>query len=166
MVRPKSPETQKLRERAVQLLLSGRTQSEVAKILNRDIRTIQKWVALPEVKDLLESRTIERKALVQSDPVVLSLVEVRNQVNQILEYHQYQQSFSLQMGQIVEKALAVLLKALERLEESPDELNARLIPQLMKAVAGCSEAVSHSWERASGLEQLLGTLRDEPETTE
>lgn len=166
MPRPKSPETQKLRERAVELLLSGRTQSEVAKILNRDIRTVQKWLVLPEVKDLLELRGKQRKALVQSDPVVLSLVEVRNQVNQILEYHEYQQTFSLQMGQIVKKALAVLLKALERLEGSPDELNVRLIPQLMKAVAGCSEAVSHSWERASGLEQLLETLRDEPEIVE
>ena len=166
MVRPKSPETQKLRERAVELLLSGHTQAEVAKILGRDIRTIQKWVALPEVKVLLEARGKQRKALVQSDPVVLSVVDIRSQVQEILDYRDSQRSFAVEMGAVIQKATAILAKVVEQIEQNPEQVTARTLPQLMRAVADTAEKVSNAWARATGLDDLLEQIGNEPKAVE
>jgi hypothetical protein len=161
--RPKSPETQKLRERAVELLVSGRTQLEVAKILGRNLRTVQKWLSLPEFKDALEAKKQQRKALIQSDPVVLSVVEIRQQVEQILAYSESQKTFATEMGEVVFKSVRLLKAAVERLENNPDELTVRNIPAFIRAVCVASQTVSVAWSDASGLESLLEQVRaDEP----
>lgn len=166
MPRPKSPETQKLRERAVELIVAGRTQSEVAKILNRDVRTVQKWLSQPEVKDLLEGRGKQKKALVQSDPVVLNVVDIRSQVQEILDYRDSQHSFAVEMGAVIQKATAILAKAVERIEQNPEEVTARTLPQLLRAVADVAEKVSNSWARATGLDDLLEQVGNEPKAVE
>lgn len=67
MARPKCSETHKLKQQAVRLLANGCTQTEVASILRRNLRTIQKWVADPDFKQKLQEL---------KDKVQVSQVEV------------------------------------------------------------------------------------------
>jgi hypothetical protein len=65
------------------------------------------------------------------------------------------------MGLVVQKSTGILLKAVERLEQNPDEINARTLPQLMRAVTDASEKISNAWKNATGLDILLEKLGDE-----
>ena len=151
-------------EAVIRLLNAGKTQSEAAKTIGVNLRTVQRWVAEPEVKQRLAAAQREVKAIVASDPVVLTVTEVRAQVQEILDYRDSQRNFALQMGEVVQKATSILLKAVERIEENPDEVTARTIPQLMRAVTDAAEKVSSAWVRATGLDDVLEEIGSEPKT--
>lgn len=154
------PKQEKNIGKAIRLLHAGKSAKEVASLCGVSLRTVQRW-ALEREPDLqaLES---QEKALVASDPVVLSVTDIRAQVQEILDYRDSQRNFALEMGLVVQKATGVLLKAVERLEQNPDEMSTRTIPQLMRAVADASEKISNAWGRATGLDDLLERIGDEP----
>lgn len=150
----------KIVAKAIRLLHAGESPSQVAKACGVSSRTIQRWAA--EHGTELKALKSQQKAIVQSDPVVLSIVDVRQQVQEILSYRDSQRSFALEMGTVVQKATGVLLKAIEKLEEHPDEMSARNIPQLLRAVVDAADKVSNAWSRATGLDDLLEHITDEP----
>jgi transposase len=149
-------------DKAVRLLNSGKTQAETAKSLGISTRTIQRWLKQPEIGEKVAETRREIKAIAQSDPVVLSITDIRLQVEQIVSYRDTQRNFALEMGLVVQKATSILLQAVERLEQNPDEVSARTIPQLMKAITDAAEKVSLHWVRATGLDDLLEELGSEP----
>jgi hypothetical protein len=106
-------------------------------------------------------RKNEARAIAQIDPVVLGLVDIRTQVDQIMCYRDSQRNFALQMGVVVQRATKVLLRAVEKLELNPDDLNVRSIPPLMRTVADSSEKVSNAWARTTGLDDLLESIKDD-----
>lgn len=145
----------------VRFLSAGKTQAEAAAAAGINIRTVQRWIVDQEVKVKLEELQQQTDAIVNSDPVVLCVTQVRQQVNEILQYRESQRDFALQMGEVVQRATAVLLKAVQRLEANPDELNVRSLPPMMRAVADTAEKVSKAWARAAGLDDLLESLKNE-----
>lgn len=151
---------EKLVSKAIRLLHAGKSQQEVAKLCGVSLRTIQRWASEKAVE--LQSLESQEKALIQSDPVVLTVTEVREQVQQILSYRDSQASFANQMGLVVQKSTDVLLRVIERIERNPDEVTARNLPQLMRAVSDASEKVSSAWMRATGLDDLLDQVTNEP----
>jgi hypothetical protein len=159
---PKKSKTEQL-ETVIRLINAGKTQAETAAVLKVNIRTIQRWLADPKVKARLSSIQQEVKEIAKSDPVVLSVTDIRAQVQEIRDYRDSQRSFALKMGEVVERATNILLKAVEQLEENPNEVTVRTIPQLMRAVTDAGEKVSNAWVRTTGLDDLLESIKDEPE---
>ncbi len=149
-------------DKAVRLLNSGKTQAETAKSLGIATRTLQRWLKQPEIGEKVAETRREIKAIAKSDPVVLSVTDIREQVQEILNYRDSQRSFALEMGLVVQKATGILLQAVERLEQNSEEVTARNLPQLLKAVADVGEKVSSAWVRATGLDDLLEELGSEP----
>ncbi len=152
--KPKKSKAEQI-EMLIRLINSGKTQSAVATAIGVNIRTVQRWLTDPAVKERLVSIQQETSAIAKTDPVVLSVADIRGQVEEILSYRDSQRNFALQMGLVVQKATGVLLKAVEKLEQNPDEITARSIPQLMRAVVDASEKIASAWERAAGLHDLL-----------
>ncbi len=142
---------------------AGQTQAQAAAAVGVNLRTVQRWLTQPEVKGRLVAIQNEAKAIAQLDPVVVSVVDIRGQAEEILNYRDSQRNFALQMGLVVQKSTDVLLKAVERIEKNPDELSVRLIPPLIRAVVDASEKVSSSWARATALDDLLERLPNDPE---
>lgn len=159
--KPKKSKAEQI-EILIRLINAGKTQLAAATAIGVNVRTVQRWVADPAVKERLVSIQQEANAIAKTDPVVLSVVEVREQVQEILNYRDSQRSFALEMGLVVRKATGILLRAVERLEENPEEVTARNLPQLLKAVSDVAEKVSGSWVRATGLDDLLEELGSEP----
>ena len=160
---PKKSKAEQI-EAVIRLVNAGKTQGQAALAVGVNLRTVQRWLAEPKVKERLVTIQKEAKAIAQSDPVVVSVVDIRAQVEEIRSYRDAQQNFALQMGLVVQKSTAVLLKAVERLEANPDEITVRTLPQLMRAVSDSAEKVSTAWLRATGLEDLLEELGSEPKT--
>lgn len=155
------PKPEKTIAKAIRLLHAGKSQKEVASLCGVSLRTVQRWVQESEPE--LQALKSQEKALVASDPVVLSVTDIRAQVQEILNYRDSQRNFALEMGFVVQKTTRVLLKAVEKLEQNPDEISARTIPQLMRAIADASEKISNAWSRATGLDDLLEQI-NEPKT--
>ena len=154
------PKQEKNIAKAIRLLHAGKSPKEVANLCGVSLRTVQRWAN--EREGDLQALESQEKALVESDPVVLTVTDIRSQVQEILTYRDSQRNFALQMGLVIQKSTNILLKAVERLEENPDELTARNIPQLMRAVADASEKISNAWKNATGLDILIEKLGDEP----
>lgn len=153
-------------ETVIRLLNKGKTQAEAAQAIGVNIRTVQRWVAQSEVKERLIATQKEVKAIAYSDPIVLSVTDVRAQVQEILDYRDSQRNFAMEMGLVVRKATGILLQAVERIEQNPEEVTARNLPQLLRAVAHTAEVVSNAWVRASGLDDLLEQVGNEPKIIE
>jgi transcriptional regulator with XRE-family HTH domain len=145
--------------KAIRLLHAGKSPKEVAGLCGVSIRTVHRWAQDKEVD--LQALELQEKALVASDPVVQVVTDGRAQVEEILTYRDSQRNFALQMGLVVQKSTGILLKAVERLEQNPDEISARTLPQLMRAVTDASEKISNAWKNATGLDILLEKLGDE-----
>jgi transposase len=158
------PKQEKNIAKAIRLLHAGKSPKEVATLCNVSQRTVQRWAQERQLD--LQALESQEKALVESDPVVLSVTHVRAQVQQILDYRDAQRNFALEMGLVVQKATGVLLKAVEKLEQNPDEISARTIPQLMRAISDSAEKISSAWSRATGLDDLLEQLGNEPQIIE
>ena len=158
------PKQEKNISKAVRLLHAGKSPKEVATLCNVSQRTVQRWAQERQLD--LQALESQEKALVESDPVVLSVTHVRAQVQEILDYRDAQRNFALEMGLVVQKATGVLLKAVEKLEQNPDEISARTIPQLMRAISDSAEKISSAWSRATGLDDLLEQLGNEPQIIE
>lgn len=155
-------------DEAIRLLRSGLTQEEVAGILKINVRTVQRWVADPEFKAKISASEQRDREIIQTDKPTQStlrrLTEIQEQLDAIESYRESQKAFAIRFGGILCRACNVLDKAVEKLEQNPEEMTARLIPQMMKAVTDASEKVSSAWARATGLEDLLEVLQDETST--
>ena len=152
-------------EIVIKLLSRGKTQSEAAAAAGVTSRTIQRWFADPQLKQRLTEVEQETDAIIKTDPVVLTVTDIRSQVQELLDYRESQRSFALDMGMVVKKSTTVLLQVVERLEKNPDEINVRSLPQLMRAVADLSEKVSSAWSRSAGLDDLLDRVgANDPQT--
>jgi hypothetical protein len=149
-------------EMLIRLINSGKTQQASATAIGINVRTVQRWLADPAVRERLVSIQQEASAIAKTDPVVLSVTDIREQVQEILSYRDSQRSFALEMGLVVQKATGILLHAVERLEENPEEVTARNLPQLLKAVSDVAEKVSSAWVRATGLDDILEEIGSEP----
>jgi len=158
---PKKSKAEQI-ETVIRFINAGKTQAQAAAAVGVNLRTVQRWLTQPEVKGRLATIQNEARAISQSDPVVVSVVDIRAQVEEILSYRDAQKNFALQMGLVVQKSTTVLLKAVERLEANPDEITVRTLPQLMRAVSDSAEKVSTAWLRATGLEDILEELGSEP----
>ena len=159
--KPKKSKAEQI-ETLIRLINSGKTQSATATALGVNIRTVQRWMSDPSVRERLISIQQETNAITQTDPVVLSVADIRSQVQEILDYRNSQRSFALEMGAVVHKATVVLLRAVEKLEQNPDEMSARTIPQLLRAVVDAADKVSNAWSRSTGLDDLLEQINNEP----
>lgn len=157
--KPKKTKAEQI-ETVIRLINAGKTQAAAATAIGVNVRTVQRWLTEPTVKERLISIQQEANAIAQTDPVVLSVTDIRVQVQEILDYRNSQRSFALEMGAVVQKATAVLLKAVEKLEENPDEMSARTIPQLLRAVVDAADKVSNAWSRATGLDDLLEQINE------
>src|SRR4028119_1385006 len=154
-------------EIVIKLLSRGKTQAQAAAAAGVATRTVQRWFADPQLKQRLTDVEQETEVIVKSDPVVLTVVDIRSQVQELLDYRESQRSFASDMGMVVKKSTTVLLRAVERLEQNPDEITARSLPQLMRAVADLSEKVSSAWSRSVGLDDLLDRVgANEPQIIE
>ena len=151
-------------ETVIRLVNAGQTQAQAAAAVGVNLRTVQRWLSQPEVKQRLVAIQNEAKAIVQLDPVLVSVLDIRGQAEEILSYRDSQRNFALQMGLVVQKSTNVLLRAVERLEASSDELSIRSIPPLIRAVVDASEKVSNAWARSTALDDLLKRIGDDPET--
>jgi transcriptional regulator with XRE-family HTH domain len=158
------PKQEKTIGRAIRLLHSGKSPREVAELCGVSLRTVQRWAQ--ERGADLQVLQAQETALVKSDPTVLSVTDVRAQVEEILNYRDSQSSFALEMGMVVKKATGVILAAVERLEQNPEEVNARNLPQLLRAVTDAAEKVSNAWIRTTGLDDLLEQVASEPKVVE
>lgn len=150
-------------ETVIRFLNLGKTQAQAAAAVGVNLRTVQRWLTQPEVKGRLAAIQNEAKAIAQSDPVVVTVLDIQAQAEEILSYRDGQKAFAVQMGFLVQKSTALLLKTIERLESNPDELSARSIPPLIRAVVDAAEKVSNSWARATALDDLLERIADDPE---
>jgi hypothetical protein len=105
----------------VRFLHAGKTQAEAAVAAGVNIRTVQRWLADSEVRARLTELQQQTEAIVKTDSLVLSVTQVRQQVEEILSYRDSQRFFALQMGSVVQKATGVILAAVERLEQNPED---------------------------------------------
>ncbi len=161
--KPKKSKADQL-ETVIRLVNAGKTQAQAAVVVGVNLRTVQRWLSQPEVKGRLVAIQNEAKVIAQSDPVVVAVLDIRGQAEEILSYRDSQRNFALQMGLVVQKSTDVLLKAVERLEDNSDELSARSIPPMIRAVVDAAEKVSSSWARATALDDLLERIANDPET--
>jgi transposase-like protein len=146
-------------EIVVRFLNAGKTQAEAAAAAGVNVRTVQRWVADPQIKLRLAEFQQQTDAIVKSDPMVLTVTQVREQVQQILSYREAQANFANQMGLVVQKSSAVLLNAIDRIEANPDEFSSKQIPQLLRATVDAFSAVSNAWSRATALDDILERLK-------
>lgn len=153
-------------EIVLKFLNAGKTQAEAANAAGINIRTVQRWVTDPKVKAQLADIQEQTNAIIKCDPVVLGLTDIRLQVQEILNYRDSQRSFALEMGTVVQKATVILAKAVERIEQNPEEVTARNLPQLMRAVSETAERVSNAWAKTTGLDDLLEQIGNEPKAVE
>jgi hypothetical protein len=159
--KPKKTKAEQI-EMLIRLINAGKTQAAAATAIGVNIRTVQRWLTDPSVKERLASIQQEASAIAQTDPVVLSVVEVREQVGQILNYRDSQLSFAQEMGEVVQRSTRIIKIALDRIEANPDELSVKTLPQLLRAIVDASEKVSTAWSRATGLDDLLEQVGNEP----
>jgi hypothetical protein len=149
--------------KAFKLYRAGKDKTEIARLCKVHVRTVQRWLSDESVFAELEE--IE-KNIIESDPLIFTVTEVRAQVQEILDYRDSQKVFALEMGEVVFKSVRLLKTAVERLENNSDELTARNIPSFMRAVTDAAEKVSNAWLRTTGLEDLLDRISDEPKVIE
>ena len=159
--KPKKTKAEQI-EMLIRLINAGKTQAAAATAIGVNIRTVQRWLTDPSVKERLASIQQQASAIAQTDPVVLSVVEVREQVGQILNYRDSQLSFAQEMGEVVQRSTRIIKIALDRIEANPDELSVKTLPQLLRAIVDASEKVSTAWSRATGLDDLLEQVSNEP----
>ena len=152
------PKAEKLMAKATRFLTEGHSQDKVAEMLGISTRTLQRWIQAGDVEVKADLLDVAHQAVSE----VLASESIRAQIEEIVNYRDSQRFFALEMGLVVQKATAVLLKAVQKLEENPDEMSARTIPQLLRAVTDASQKVSDSWARATGLDDILEQLRNEP----
>jgi hypothetical protein len=161
--KPKKTKAEQI-EMLIRLINAGKTQAAAATAIGVNIRTVQRWLTDPSVKERLASIQQEASAIAQTDPVVLSVVEVREQVGQILNYRDSQLSFAQEMGEVVQRSTRIIKIALDRIEANPDELTVRTLPQLLRAVGDVAEKVSAAWVRVTGIDDIFEELGSEPKT--
>lgn len=156
------PKNSTLINKAFKLHRAGKDKAEIARLCKVSLRTVQRWLSDAGLFSELDEA---EKAVIESDPLVFTVTEIRAQIQEILDYRDSQKVFALEMGEVVFKSVRLLKMAVERLENNPDELTARNIPSFMKAVNDCFEKVSTGWARTTGLEDLLEKL-NEPKVIE
>jgi Tfp pilus assembly protein FimT len=94
--KPKRSKAEQI-EMLIRLVNSGKTQAAAATAIGVNIRTVQRWLADPTVKERLVLIQQEASAIAQSDPVVLSVTDIRQQVDEILSYRDSQRHFATEM---------------------------------------------------------------------
>ncbi len=150
-------------EIVVRLLSAGKSQAETATAAGISVRTLQRWILDPQVKQRLTEIQQQADTIVRTDPMVLTVVEVRQQLQEILTFRDCQANFADQMGLVVQKSTSILLKSLERIEENPDEFTSRQIPQLLRATVDAFQEVSNAWSRRTALDDIMERLGNDPE---
>lgn len=161
-------ETQNLMQQAFQLLDSGYSKQEVAASLNTTVRTIQRWVkdrnyqnpknrienALVEIASQATSKTTASPSSQSAQDLAVS-----NAVQDLEDYHASQRWLALEMGGLGARLLPVLKECLDKL--SPEDINPRTLPSLLKAVAELANNSSNCWARATGLEEVINVIKNQ-----
>ena len=147
----------------IKLLKSGKSQVEVARLLGVSPRTVGRWLADADVKARITGLAEQHEAITQSDPAVVSVVDIRLQVERILDYRRFEDQSAVELGAVMRLATALIKRALEDLQKNPEGLSIRMVPLLLRAVVDGTEKVSNCWARATGLEDLLEAINNEPQ---
>lgn len=143
-------------DRAIKLLKAGRSQVEVARLVGVSSRTIARWISDPEVQAKLGKQQ-GQGALVKAASG-LKPSEIRSQVSEILQYRQFESQSAVELGIILRLATSSIRRALESLQDNPEELSLRLVAPLLRVVLDGSGRVSDCWARAVGLDDLLEAI--------
>lgn len=144
-----------LTQEAFQLLADGHDKKEVAQKLGVTVRTVQRWTSNKSYQQAIA----ERQLIAAADGVVVEATSIEQQVTDLFDYRDSQRFLALEMGSLASRVSQISKQVIERLEENPEEVSPRLLPQLLRAVAELSEKASSCWARATGLEEVLDAIQ-------
>ncbi len=144
-----------LTQEAFHLLADGYDKKEVAQKLGVTVRTVQRWTSNKSYQQAIA----ERQLIAAADGVVVEATSIEQQVTDLFDYRDSQRFLALEMGSLATRVSQISKQVIERLEENPEEVSPRLLPQLLKAVAELSEKASCCWARATGLEEVLDAIQ-------
>ncbi len=89
------PKNSTLINKAFKLHRAGKDKAEIARLCKVSLRTVQRWLSDEGLFSELEEA---EKAVIETDPLIFTITEVRAQVQEILDYRDSQKVFALEMG--------------------------------------------------------------------
>ena len=141
--------------KAFNLLDEGWKPQAVALELEVSLRSVQRWIANRDCSD--EGSQAELIAV--ADRAVVEAASVNQQVGDLLDYRDSQRLLATEMGSLASRLSSIAGKALDRLEESPEEITPRILAGILRAIAELSEKSSNCWARSTGLEEVLNAIQ-------
>jgi predicted transcriptional regulator len=148
-------EVEVLSGKAFNLLDEGWKPQAVALELGVSLRSVQRWIANRNSSD--EGSQVELIAV--ADRAVVEAASVNQQVGDLLDYRDSQRLLATEMGSLASRLSSIAGKALDRLEESPEEITPRILAGILRAIAELSEKSSNCWARSTGLEEVLNAIQ-------
>ena len=148
-------EVEVLSGKAFDLIDDGWKAQAVALELGVSLRSVQRWVA--DRKNSDEGSQAELIAM--ADEAAAEVTSVSQQVGDLLDYRDSQRLLATEMGSLASRLSSIARKALDRLEESPEEITPRVLPGILKVIAELSEKSSNCWARSTGLEEVLNAVQ-------
>ena len=148
-------EVEVLNGKAFNLLDEGWKPQAVALELGVSLRSVQRWIANRNSSD--EGSQVELIAV--ADRAVVEAASVNQQVGDLLDYRDSQRLLAKEMGSLASRLSSIAGKALDRLEESPEEITPRVLAGILRAIAELSEKSSNCWARSTGLEEVLNAIQ-------
>ncbi len=155
MPKRRKDEVEALSGRAFNLLEEGWKPQAVALELGVSLRSIQRWIANRDCSD--EGSQAELIAVANKS--VAEVTSISQQVADLLDYRDSQRLLATEMGSLASRLSSIARKALDRLEESPEEITPRVLPGILKSIAELSEKSSNCWARSTGLEEVLNAIQ-------
>jgi hypothetical protein len=144
-----------LTRRALNLLEEGWKPPAIAQELGVSLRSVQRWLAKRHFSD--EGSQAELATF--ADRTVVEAMSVDQQFGDLLDYRSSQLLLATQMGSLAGRLSLIAGKALDRLEESPEEVTPRLLAGILRSIGELSEKSSNCWARATGLEEVLNAIQ-------
>lgn len=148
-------EVEVLSGKAFNLLDEGWKPQAVALELGVSLRSVQRWIANRNYSN--EGSQAELIAF--TDRAVVEAASVNQQVGDLLDYRDSQRLLATEMGSLASRLSSIAGKALDRLEESPEEITPRILAGILRAIAELSEKSSNCWARSTGLEEVLNAVQ-------
>lgn len=147
-------EINRLSLQAYKLLDEGLDKKTVAKKLGVSVRTIQRWTS----QECYTQKNSARQLINMADETVIEKTDIEEQIKDLIDYQEAQRFLALEMGSLAGHLSLISKRLLKHLEEHPEEISIRLLPQLLRTMAELSEKSSNCWARATGLEEVLNVI--------
>ena len=110
------------------------------------VRTVQRWTSNKGYQQAIE------QLIAVADAAIAEGTSIEQQNAELLDYQDSQRFLALEMGLLASRLSQISKQVLDRMEQKPEEISFRLLPQLLRVIADLSEKASTCWARSTGIE--------------